>query len=370
SLAGLQKAVLAAKTDANAALPEELRFLAGLQRIEYVFVNQEEKDIIIAGPAQAWEVRQDGAVVGKENGLPVLLLDDLLTVMASMEKARGEGITCSIEPTAEGRQRLQRLLSTTRLRPGMNPRYLEPQMRQAFGPQMIKLTGVPSNSHFARTMVAADFQMKRLAMNLEEAPVRGLPSYLDISKNNIQSASANPRWWMACDYDALERNANRTAWKLTGQGIKTMTETDLIAEDGTATASGKTNPRAQKWADLMTQRFGELASKTAVFGELRAIMDLTVLATLIEQEGLESSAGCDLSELRSLERVEPASLPVPRAVSPQCSFIRGGSQWVVTASGGVDASAFTIVQSQKENADVEKTMSDALDKDEKQTWWW
>ena len=30
------------------------------------------------------------------------------------------------------------------------------------------------------------------------------------------------------------------------------------------------------------------------------------------------------------------SYTVPKAVAPQCSFIRGRSGWVVTASGGVD----------------------------------
>ena len=37
-------------------------------------------------------------------------------------------------------------------------------MREAFGPQTIQLTGVPTDSRFARTMVAADYEMKRVAM--------------------------------------------------------------------------------------------------------------------------------------------------------------------------------------------------------------
>ena len=31
----------------------EVRFLAGLQRVEYVFVDQTKNDIVIAGPAEA-----------------------------------------------------------------------------------------------------------------------------------------------------------------------------------------------------------------------------------------------------------------------------------------------------------------------------
>jgi hypothetical protein len=84
-------------------------------------------------------------------------------------------------------------------------------MRQAFGPQMIKLHGLPTDSRFARVMVAADFEMKRLAMNLTDSPVAGLPSYLELARNESQSAATNPRWWMASDYDALTRSEDRRA---------------------------------------------------------------------------------------------------------------------------------------------------------------
>ena len=49
---------------------------------------------------------------------------------------------------------------------------------RALGIQRISLCGVPPTSHFARVLAAADYRMKRLAMNFEPAPVEGLPSYL------------------------------------------------------------------------------------------------------------------------------------------------------------------------------------------------
>jgi hypothetical protein len=42
---------------------------------------------------------------------------------------------------------------------------MESAMKEAFGPQKITITGVPANSHFARVLTAADYRMKRLAMN-------------------------------------------------------------------------------------------------------------------------------------------------------------------------------------------------------------
>ena len=57
-------------------------------------------------------------------------------------------------------------------------------MEEAVGPQTITVTGVPATSHFARVIVAADFRMKRLAMNFEPAPVDGMPSFLTMLKGH------------------------------------------------------------------------------------------------------------------------------------------------------------------------------------------
>ncbi len=71
SLTKLQDAMAtAAKT--GQPLPEEMRYLAGLTRIQYVFVYPEQHDVVIAGPAEGWKVREDGSVVGVKSGLAPL----------------------------------------------------------------------------------------------------------------------------------------------------------------------------------------------------------------------------------------------------------------------------------------------------------
>src|SRR5205823_5490391 len=88
------------------------------------------------------------------------------------------GISCSIEPSAEGRRNLTAYLKKQK-------QFSEAAvagMEKALGPQNIILTGVPGDSHFASVIVAADVQMKRLAMRLEAAPVADMPSFLDLLK--------------------------------------------------------------------------------------------------------------------------------------------------------------------------------------------
>jgi len=289
----------------------------------------------------------------------------LIVALRSVENARNGGISCSIEPTAEGRQRLNAFLSRIKLRPGQNPAVFEAGMKQAFGPQTVKLHGVPPTSRYACTLVAADYQMKRLAMALVDSPVRGLPSYLQMSRNASHAGNQNPRWWMQCNYDSLTRDKAGVVWKLDGQGVKTLTEQDQIAADGSAVASGQTDKVAAKWADAMTEHFSEIAQSMPIFGDLQSLMDLTVVSTLIVQEGLEARSGLDLAVLRDDQVLSPIAFEPPQQIAPECSFIKGRRGWVVTASGGVSINAFEVVADQQVDEGLAMNAGGQGD-----AWWW
>ncbi len=370
SLARLQNA-LRAMHETGGKLDDETAFLAGLQRIEYVVVDEENQDILLVGPAEPWEVQADGTVVGKQSRGSVLRLDDLVTAFRSVEEARRDGgIRCSIEPTPEGRQRLQGFLKNVVLQPGQNPAFLEAGMREAFGPQTIKLSGVPTDSRFARTLVAADFEMKRLAMALTPTPLRGLPSYLAIARNKKQSAAQNPRWWMACNYDALAHDVEGQVWKISGQGVKTLTEEDIVAKDGSVTSNGRKDPMAEKWANTMTDNYDALSKERPIFRDLRNAMDFAVVATLITQEQLDQRSGIDLNVLRGKDsQIEMPRFDLPRSLEPQCSFVHGMAGWTVTASGGVNINAFAVVENQVEQADLQ-SLASVRKSDDSARWWW
>ena len=370
SLRGIQNAIVKANAEGR-EIPSEVQYLAGLQRIEYIFVDKKKNDVVIAGPAEPWKLRPDGFVVGTVTGGATMRLSDLVIALRSVETARQEGISCSIEPTAEGRLRLQKLMRRISLRPGQSPAVYEASMREAFGPQTIQLTGVPTDSRFARTMVAADYEMKRVAMGLTPSQVNGLDSYLQMSKNSAHASNQNPRWWMACDYDALGKSEDGLAWKLSGQGVKTMTEIDAISGDGTASQTGKKDKLAQAWADAMTEKYSELSQRMPIFSDLQNIMDMTIVATLISQEGLAQKANLDLALLTAESDDLPlASFNTPKAVEPQCSFIRGrGGKWVVTASGGVDINGFEVVENQQTDENLASVCSTALAATG-ENWWW
>ncbi|HEV3004660.1 MAG TPA: DUF1598 domain-containing protein, partial [Pirellulales bacterium] len=301
SLRQMQSAISEAR-NAGKQMPDEVRYLAGIQRIQYVFVYPEQKDIVLAGFGEGWRVDRHGNMVGKTTGRPVIELDDLLVALRSAESAAQGGISCSIDPTKEGLQKLQAYMQTVNVGTA-DPQDVARNMEQELGPQTVTFRGVPDNSHYAAVLLAADYRMKRIAMAFEKSPVNGLPSYLSMPKGNAGAfQNVLPRWWLASDYEPLLTDAEGLAWELRGQGVKTMTEDEMLAADGTRKALGKASPQAAKWAKMMTDKYDELSTKEPIFGELRNCIDLAVISALIVKENLAGKSGCDLSLLLDPDR--------------------------------------------------------------------
>ncbi|GIW99173.1 MAG: hypothetical protein KatS3mg111_2506 [Pirellulaceae bacterium] len=370
SLTKLQEEIQQAIAE-NRRLSEEVLFLAGLQRIEYVFVYPDTADIVLAGPAEPWTVREDGAVVGQQSGRPVVRLEDLITALRTVPAARQEPISVSIEPTPEGQQRLNRLLGQVRVGPGFQPARLEAMMKEAFGPQIVKLSVVDPSSRMAVALVAADYEMKRLAMNLEESPVQGLPSYLELIRDVGAPTNTQPRWWIECDYEAIEHSPDHLAWKLNGRGIKALTEDQFIDAAGNRRGTGRSNRYAERWSELFTEHFDQLCQFNAAFGDLRNIMDLNVVATVIRGHQLDAKAGCDLSLLYGEKNstLETPRWNAPKSVLPQCSFIRGKAGWIVSASGGVALNPWRIVV-EKAQPSSDLHLVNTANELPRRNWWW
>jgi hypothetical protein len=327
------EAALDKAAKAHKPVPEEIACLGGLQRVRYVFVYPERKDIVIAGPAEGWKMDALGNLVGVTTNRPVIMLDDLMMALRSGASSRTEPITCSIDPTQEGIQRLQAFVSG--LRTIGNPEETMSGIEEALGPQQITVTGVPASSHFARVMVAADFRMKRLAMDFEPAPVKGMPSFLQMMKATGRGMSnMMPRWWLAPKYDPMAKAANNLAWELRGPGVKCMTNEDYINDAGEKKTSNKKNPIAEKWAATMTEKFPELAERDSSFGQLRNAMDLAVIGALIEKEHLLDLASLQLPQL--MQRHKLAEYPAPKQTSSKASAVKQSHDWLISASGGVE----------------------------------
>ena len=349
-------------------LSNEVRLLAGLQNIRYVFVYPEEHDIVLAGFAEGWKVDDRGHLVGQTTGRPVILLDDLLVALRSADGSSVGGITCSIDPSREGLQRLSEYVKT--LTTIENPQTTIQTIEHLLGPQTISLRGVPLTSHFARVLVAADYRMKRLGMNFEPAPVAGLPSYIQMLRPGSRGMqNMTPRWWLVPNYAPLKTDDQGLAFELRGAKVKCLTEETFFGEQGSRAQTGKVSPVAQQWADNMTARYDQLSLKEPIFGQLRNCMDLAIVAALISKENLPGAADLDLGLLLDSAQLAAEELLVPRQIDTQASFVKKGSNWVISASGGVEIHPWQVVEKLEKSASLAADRQRAVPHNPK-TWWW
>jgi hypothetical protein len=278
-------------------------------------------------------------------------LDDLVIALRSAAGSRQAEIACSIDPTDEGRAQLRAYVKT--LRQMGDPNAIEQGIERALGRQHVSVSGVPANSHFATVLVAADYRMKRLAMAFDRAPVKGLPSFLEMYKAGTAGMSnMMPRWWLEPKYDGVLRDAQGLAWEFQGASVKCMTEEDFQAAGGSREHMGHASPIAQKWADNMTRHYDELAVAEPVFGQLQSCMELAVAATLIVRENLPQKAGCGLSTLLDGASLKTVELQAPTQVDSRVSMLRKGRNWVISASGGVTIHSAEIIARARTSSDV------------------
>lgn len=365
SLTRLDRA-LAERIDSGQTLTQEMLFLAGLQRIEFVFSVPDRNDVLLAGPGGAWKANEAGEVVSVKHDRPVLRLDDLIDALRAAPGAQDGGFSCSIEPTSEGMQRFAKLRPRIRSFSKDAVRKIE----SAIGPQQILLDGIDSGSHFARVMVSADVVMKRLAMGFDASPVDAMPSYLELLKQHSSGIElSSPRWWMAADYDPMLCTPDRLCWQIRGAAVKTMTEDSVLTQRGQRIISPRQNRLAQQWADTMTGQYDQLSSSLPIFGELRNCFDLAVVGALMASEGLAVRADCDWSVLLDPDRLQGPRLPIPKSIPSAASLVRGRKGWIVSVSGGVKMDAWSVVNDVETNDKLNPKRSKAL-KSQGDRWWW
>ncbi|HEV3342872.1 MAG TPA: DUF1598 domain-containing protein [Pirellulales bacterium] len=373
SLRALEEA-LATIVREEGRLPDDMRFLAGLQRIEYVLVYPEQHDIVLAGYAEGWEVDARGNMVGVTTGRPVMQLDDLLIALRTAEEAARGGILCSIDPTEEGLARI-RNVGPTPVSPFAGAQEVAEAAADAIarelGPHNIRFGGVPPESRFAHVLLAADYRMKRLGMNFDPSPVKGLSSYLQMIKSTSAAGNQNmlPRWWLTTNYLPLLTDRDGLAWQLRGQGVKAMSENDFLGADGRKQQTGKASPLAQKWADQMTKKYDELSVKEPIFGELRNCIDLAVVAALIVKENLVAKAAIDLATLLSADRFPTHVYKTPKQVDSKASVVAARDGYILSASGGVEINSWAEA-SRKETSDELASIRAKVTDGRGRLWWW
>ena len=353
------------------AIPDEVFFLAGLQRIDNVFVFPDDKDLVIAGPADGFAPDAVGRMIGVESGRPVIRLDDLVVALRTLVKSLVVG--CSIDPLPERLANLQKFVKAGGPASVAAVEARFQQMDDILGLQDVRVDGVPGDSHFGLSLVEADYRMKRISIGLENPGVKGLKSHLSMigaNGNTIQ------RWWFVPLYDGIYRSEDGLAFQFAGQRVQLMSQEEMSDASGHHTAAATTRLSTQAFAKQFTDKYPELAEKSPVFAELQNLIDLSVFAALVQKERLAEKAGWKMTTLLDEQRFSHPTFNVPKKIASLVNYKRAGSNIVGLVGGGVTIRPQQVLDkaasssSSGQRLDSIRTAAASAKRSDTHPWWW
>ena len=344
SFVSLPKLLAEAKkhVDAKKEIPNAVRYMGGLVKIRYVFVDPKTKDLILAGNSEKYDASVPLRPLGQRTGRPVLHLDDLVTAVRTCGPNRthvpfGCTITLSREAALRAIDAQKKNLKLATSLSGRSR--LIKLMAAAAGPQPVKFFNLKPDNRFAYVCVEADFHLKRLVLGLDRSPIKEVKSYLAMQKEPEQGHN---RFWFVADYETLHKSPDGNAYELRGKSVRIQTASKAFGK-------GTEMPVARKFADNASAHFDKLAAAIPPFADLQNLTDLSLVAALIAEKKLYESSGFDLPWL--LKGYPVRTVKTPKAADTLVNFHQAGRR-VNFSTGGVKLKVNDFLKTFEEASDL------------------
>ncbi len=351
--------------DSGEKIPASLRYLAGLQRIDYIVLDRNNEDVYIVGPAEGFAPGPTGQLVGVSSGRPPMQLDDLVVAIRSTLGGQSE-MGVSIDPTDENMANLQNYIrrNSNAVTTSVAQRRYQ-TMGKVLGNQVISIWGVPEDSHFALALAEADLRMKRIALGTEPSGVRGVQSHLSLL---IPQGNSLQRWWFVPDYETLGTNESRTVFEIKGKRAQLMAQEEIAGPNGQRNDAAFTRKTTEKFALLFTEKFDELANANTAFAKLQGLYDLSLVAAIVRSERPFGNDSPNISTLLNDERLPLESYPVPKFVKSSSTYRKSSRGMLLGLIGGVTIRMNHVIN----NTEVQPRLyEDRFQPGEKtDNWWW
>ncbi len=241
----------------NGELPEEARTVGHLKRVLGYLLDSVNDDVVLLG------------VPGDKDEKPSMLLDDLTDAL--------------------------RTAWLQDLKPGCS---LDPDPKDPGGKQKVRVFGVPKNSNFAKVMLDADYEMKKINMGLikfESDPIPGFVNSFElqlrrIRENPNEQGNVNSRFWLTPTRpepgDLMVEPGRR--FMMFQSRVSLMTEAMAVSGDA-LTGTGKVNAVDDMAARIFTAHYEAIEQRRVVFRRLHALFDLVMLSQILRENGVASA---------------------------------------------------------------------------------
>lgn len=282
---------LANRIDDGKAASIAAEMLGGLCRIDYVFIDRENNDCWLAGPAGNIAATKRGDLLHRELLLPPVLLEDLLCVAAHVLEGRGE-FGCSIDPDPTrlvsayqmaNEKASLRLLSR-------DPETWVERWKEKLGRQQANIIGIPQNSPTGFALIIADAHMKRLAFGLEPSTGNVGNYWLESDRLGDAREQSMVRWWFALSNHPIAHDPDNHLYQFAKSNVQVLSETQWITSQGQRLVAASPDAAADAFAKNFSNHFEELQKAHPVYGRLRHIFDLAVALEIARSEFLTIDA--------------------------------------------------------------------------------
>jgi hypothetical protein len=184
------------------------------------------------------------------------------------------------------------------------------------------------------------------------------------------------RWWFTAHYDAVATSHDRDIFELRGQGVRVLSENQMLTTEGRRVATGQSDALNGEFAHRFTQEFESLARMYPIYAELQNVFDLALAASLIKTHRLTDRAGWHMTHFGAdgAYAVDRAAPPAKVESVINHRVVRR-TQIVAAVSGGVrvDVERLAAEESLREDrtsllkSERSKRLPEEIDR---RQWWW
>jgi hypothetical protein len=181
---------------------------------------------------------------------------------------------------------------------------------------------VPFDSRFAKTMVDADYYMKRLVNGSVKLDIDGFSSLSDLhvaARRETIRGDPNPddhltsmnRFWFSPGEITYEQQ--ESAMILRSCQVKLLTEEEFLNSQGGISGKGRPDPLAGAFAQSFTQYYDQIAAQRPVYRQLQGLFAFVAIARLLKDDRADKLTPATFGYL--LKTCKVSVVPVSRQVN-------------------------------------------------------
>ena len=269
--------------------PDIIAKLANLTRISGFIIDQNNQDLLLFGEV--------------ENKAPALYTEDFIVALRNvlLQYAHSRHRTqyyespgCSIDPDPEVFRELNRI-SQEILSASSNEKIekgIAQWLSECKQPQQLRVFGVPLDSRFAKIMIEADYNMKRLVdgsiplnmgnfVSLADMRIAQVKQSFFENKKPPVISPLNRFWFYPGDrgltYDDEIFIINKC-------GVKLLTEITYFSHKNKLMGKNQTDDLAQQFANNFTKFYREIAQQQPIYWDLENLFRFVMLANVMKRQ--------------------------------------------------------------------------------------